>query len=100
MSSDTSATLQGDTVTDTHTSEFVKTPVTAYSATGEEVAPNTFVQTEAAPTPVATPAPVQETPATDLPLPKTASSVPLIGLIGLIAMVAAFGLAVRAKRSA
>jgi hypothetical protein len=100
MSGDTSATLQGDTVTDTQNSEFVKTPVTAYSATGEGVAPHTFVQTEAAPTPVATPAPVQETPATDSPLPKTARSVPLIGLIGLIAMVAAFSLAVRAKRSA
>jgi LPXTG-motif cell wall-anchored protein len=99
--------MQGDTA-ETVTPQ---TPVTAYSATGEEVAPATFIQSEAptpapaAPVTVAapvqdtTPAPVQ-TAATDLPLPKTASSDPAIGLIGLLAMVGAVGLAVRRRRSA
>ncbi|HEY4839393.1 MAG TPA: LPXTG cell wall anchor domain-containing protein [Candidatus Acidoferrales bacterium] len=82
-----------------------QTPVTAYSATGEEVAPSTVVQTQApAPAPAApatVAAPVQDTtPATDLPLPKTASSDPAIGLIGLLAMVGAVGLAIRRRRSA
>jgi LPXTG-motif cell wall-anchored protein len=82
-----------------------QTPVTAYSATGEEVAPATFIKTEApAPaSPVTAVAPVQDTTpavATDLPLPKTASSDPAIGLIGLLAMVGAVGLAVRRRRSA
>lgn len=86
-----------------------QTPVTAYSAAGEEVAPSTFIQTEApapAPTtPIAVAAPVQDTtpatvPATDLPLPKTASSDPAIGLFGLLAMVGAVGLAIRRRRSA
>ena len=82
-----------------------QTPVTAYSATGEEVAPATVVQTQAPAPPPAAPAtvaaPVQDTtPATDLPLPKTASSDPAIGLFGLLAMVGAVGLAVRRRRSA
>jgi LPXTG-motif cell wall-anchored protein len=96
--------MQGDTAEVTP-----QTPVTAYSAAGEEVAPSTVVQTEApAPAPAApaaVPAPVQETtpvatPATDLPLPKTASSDPAIGLFGLLAMVGAVGLAARRRRSA
>jgi LPXTG-motif cell wall-anchored protein len=82
-----------------------QTPVTAYSAAGEEVAPSTVVQAEApAPAPAApatVAAPVQDTtPATDLPLPKTASSDPAIGLVGLLAMVGAVGLAIRRRRSA
>jgi LPXTG-motif cell wall-anchored protein len=86
-----------------------QTPVTAYSATGEEVAPSTVIQTEAPAPPPAAPAtvaaPVQDTapattPPTDLPLPKTASSDPAIGLIGLLAMVGAVGLAARRRRSA
>jgi LPXTG-motif cell wall-anchored protein len=85
-----------------------QTPVTAYSATGEEVAPSTFIQSEApAAAPAAVAAPVQDTtpapvatPPTDLPLPKTASSDPAIGLIGLLAMVGAIGLAMRRRRSA
>jgi LPXTG-motif cell wall-anchored protein len=86
-----------------------QTPVTAFSATGEEVAPSTVIQTEAPAPPPAAPvtvaAPVQDTtpaavPPTDLPLPKTASSDPAIGLFGLLAMVGAVGLAVRRRRSA
>jgi LPXTG-motif cell wall-anchored protein len=82
-----------------------QTPVTAYSATGEEVAPATVIQTEApAPPPAApatAPAPVQDTtPVTSSPLPTTASSDPAIGLFGLLAMVGAVGLAIRRRRSA
>jgi len=94
-SGDMAATIPAETVTDTQTAEFVKTPVTAYGATGEEVKPDTFVQSEPTPAPVSAPAQV-----TDLPMPKTASSLPLIGLIGFFALVAAFCLALRAKRSA
>ena len=100
MTGDTAAstTAPDQTATDTQTAEFVKTPVTAYSATGEEVAPATVVQAQSEPqaaAPVTTPAAT-----TDLPLPKTASSDPAIGLIGLLAMVAALGLAARRRRSA
>ena len=77
---------------------FAQTPVTAYTPAGEEVAPATVVQTQPetqTTAPVTTPAPT-----TDLPLPKTASSDPAIGLIGLLAMVVAVGLAARRRRSA
>jgi LPXTG-motif cell wall-anchored protein len=103
MQGDTAA-VAPDTTTDMNT--FAQTPVTAYSATGEEVAPSTFVQTQAevpASAPATVAAPVQDTTpavATDLPLPKTASSDPAVGLIGLIAMVGAVGLAMRRRRSA
>jgi len=93
------AIIPDETVTETQTAEFAKTPVTAYAATGEEVKPDTFVQTEQAaptPAPVATPTPAP----TETPLPHTASSLPLIGLIGFFAMIGAFGLALRGKRSA
>ena len=104
MTGDTAASITApdQTATDTQTAEFVKTPVTAYSATGEEVAPATVVQTQAetpATAPVTAPAPTPAT-TTDLPLPKTASSDPAIGLIGLVAMIAAVGLAARRRRSA
>lgn len=97
------AVIPSETVTETQTAEFAKIPVTAYAATGEEVKPDTFVQTEApvaTPAPVAapTPAPVQETAPAEMP--KTASPLPLIGLIGFFALIGAFGLALRAKRSA
>jgi len=91
------AIIPDETVTETQTAEFAKTPVTAYSSTGEEVKPDTFVQTEQ---PAPTPAPVAAAPVTETPLPHTASSLPLIGLIGFFAMIGAFGLALRGKRSA
>ena len=100
MTGDTAASITApdQTATDAQTAEFVKIPVTAYAATGEEVAPATVVQTQAE-TP--TPAPVTAPAATtDLPLPKTASSDPAIGLIGLVAMIAAIGLAAHRRRSA
>jgi LPXTG-motif cell wall-anchored protein len=101
MTGDTAASITApdQTASETQTAEFVKTPITAYSATGEEVAPATVVQAQAetpAAAPVTTPAPAT----TDLPLPKTASSDPAIGLIGLVAMIAAVGLAARRRRSA
>jgi len=91
------AIIPSETVTDTQVAEFSKTPVTAYSSTGEEVKPETVVQ------PQPTPAPVQAAPTpapTETPLPHTASSLPLIGLIGLCSLIGSLGLAVRAKRSA
>jgi len=73
-------------------------PVVAVTPAGEEVPVATVVQE---PKPEA----VQETPApvtaiTDLPLPHTASSTPLIALGGLLAIGAAIGLAAIAKRAA
>src|SRR5579864_2898447 len=100
MTGDTAASITApdQTATDTQTAEFVKTPITAYSATGEEVAPSTVVQPQPQ-TPAAAPV-TAPAATTDLPLPKTASSDPAIGLIGLLAMVAALGLAARRRRSA
>jgi LPXTG-motif cell wall-anchored protein len=100
MTGDTAASITApdQTATDAQTAEFVKTPVTAYSATGEEVAPATVVQAQAE-TPAAAPV-TAPAATTDLSLPKTASSDPAIGLIGLLAMVAAVGLATRRRRSA
>ena len=100
MTGDTAASITApdQTASETQTAEFVKTPITAYSAAGEEVSPATVVQAQAetpAAAPVTTPAPT-----TDLPLPKTASPDPAIGLIGLVAMIAAVGLAARRRRSA
>jgi hypothetical protein len=81
-------------------------PVVAVTPAGEEVPLTTVVQgpTEevtAAPAiaPV-TPIPVDISTADATPLPKTASSVPLIGLIGLLAIGAAFGLVKLTKRTA
>lgn len=99
--SDNNAAITSDTVTDQQANDFAKTPVTAYNGTGEEVAPNTVVQTQQTPPPTPTPAPAAtSTSTTDLPMPKTASQFPLIGLLGFFALVAAFALALRAKRSA
>ena len=82
-------------VTDAPVVALVQAPVVAVTPAGEEVAVATVVQPPADV--------VQETPApaavvADLPLPHTASSMPLIGLIGLLAISAAFGLATLAKR--
>jgi LPXTG-motif cell wall-anchored protein len=66
------------TATDAPVVALEKAPVVAVTGTGEEV-------------------PVAEI--TNLPLPHTASSVPLIALVGLLAIAAAFGLAILAKRT-
>jgi LPXTG-motif cell wall-anchored protein len=99
MPGDTAATVP-DQTTDAQMTTFAQTPVTAYSATGEEVAPATVVQTQAQ-VPATTPATVPDTTppvATDLPLPKTASSDPAVGLFGLLAMIGAVALAARRRR--
>jgi hypothetical protein len=81
-------------------------PVVAVTPTGEELPLTTFVQgPPVEETPVVAPAaesmaPTAAAETTPLPLPQTASSVPLIGLIGLLAIGAAFCLATLAKRFA
>jgi hypothetical protein len=92
---------------DTPVVALVAAPVVAITPAGEEVPVATVVAAPAAV--VETPAPaavVVETPApaaavvTDLPLPHTASSTPLIALGGLLAIGAAFTLIAVTKRSA
>jgi hypothetical protein len=91
---------------DTPVAALQAAPVVAITPAGEEVAVATVVAA-----PVETPAAVVvETPApaaveaapvvTDLPLPHTASSTPLIALGGLLAIGAAFTLIAVTKRSA
>jgi len=86
---------------DTPVVAIVAAPVVAITPAGDEVAVATVV---AAPVVVEAPAAVVETPAaapiTDLPLPHTASSTPLIALGGLLAIGAAFTLIAISKRSA
>jgi hypothetical protein len=87
---------------DTPVVAIVAAPVVAVTPAGEEVAVATVV---AAPEPEPVPAAVEATPApeaaiTDLPLPHTASSTPLIALGGLLALTAAFTLIAITKRSA
>jgi hypothetical protein len=86
---------------DTPVVAIVAAPVVAITPAGEEVAVATIV---AAPVVVEAPAAVVETPVaapiTDLPLPHTASSTPLIALGGLLAIGAAFTLIAITKRSA
>jgi hypothetical protein len=66
-------------------------PVETVNPTGEEVAS----------TAVAEPAPVETaTAATAEPLPHTASTLPLVGLIGLLSLGAGFTLSIITKRSA
>jgi hypothetical protein len=89
---------------DTPVVAIVAAPVVAITPAGEEVAVATVVAPPA-PEPVPVPAAVEATPApesaiTDLPLPHTASSTPLIALGGLLAIGAAFALIAITKRSA
>jgi hypothetical protein len=85
---------------DTPVVAIVAAPVVAITPAGEEVAVATVVAPPA-PEPVAAPAAVEvATPITDLPLPHTASSTPLIALGGLLAISAAFTLIAITKRSA
>lgn len=87
---------------DTPVVAIVAAPVVAITPAGEEVAAATVVEV---PTPVEAPAPAPAAvevaaPITDLPLPHTASSTPLIALGGLLALSAAFTLIAITKRSA
>jgi hypothetical protein len=86
---------------DTPVVAIVAAPIVAITPAGEEVAVATIV---AAPVVVEARAAVVETPVaapiTDLPLPHTASSTPLIALGGLLAIGAAFTLIAISKRSA
>ena len=85
---------------DTPVVAIVAAPVIAITPAGEEVAVATVVAPPA-PEPVAAPAAVEvAAPITDLPLPHTASSTPLIALGGLLAIGAAFTLIAITKRSA
>jgi hypothetical protein len=89
---------------DTPVVAIVAAPVVAITPAGEEVAVATVVAAPA-PEPVPAPAAVEAAPApepviTDLPLPHTASSTPLIALGGLLALSAAFTLIAITKRSA
>jgi hypothetical protein len=85
---------------DTPVVALVAAPVVAVTPAGEEVEVATVVAPPA-PEPVAAPAAVEvAAPITDLPLPHTASSTPLIALGGLLAISAAFALIAITKRSA
>jgi hypothetical protein len=85
---------------DTPVVAIVAAPVVAITPAGEEVEVATVVQAPA-PDPVPAPAAVEAAaPITDLPLPHTASSTPLIALGGLLAIGAAFTLIAITKRSA
>jgi hypothetical protein len=85
---------------DTPVVAIVAAPVIAITPAGEEVAVATVVAPPA-PEPVVAPAAVEvAAPITDLPLPHTASSTPLIALGGLLAISAAFTLIAITKRSA
>lgn len=91
--------------------DYKSAPISATSATGETASldSNTYTRPEvaAAPAPVPVEAPTQVAVATPAPepvpaqipaeLPHTASSVPLIGLLGLVSMAGFFAL--RASRS-
>jgi LPXTG-motif cell wall-anchored protein len=68
-------------------------PIVAVRPTGEEVAVTEVVQAAPAQSTVAAAEPIQE-------LPKTASSMPLLGLVGLLSLAASFALWVILKRTA
>jgi hypothetical protein len=101
-----SAKMAVPTVAAASAEEYKSAPISATSETGETASldSNTYTRTEVAaapapvPAPVETPAPVA-TPApepvqAEIPaeLPHTASSVPLIGLLGLVSMAGFFAL--------
>ena len=109
-----SAKMAVPTVAATTAEEYKSAPISATSETGETASldSNTYTRTEVAaapaPTPEPTPAPVAaETPApvaaptpapepvqaeTPAELPHTASTMPLIGLLGLVSMAGFFAL--------
>jgi LPXTG-motif cell wall-anchored protein len=66
----------------------IAAPIEAVKPTGEVVAMNEVVE----------PPPVEIAEATPRSLPKTASSMPLLGLIGLISIIAGLGLSKVSKR--
>lgn len=66
----------------------IEAPVEAVKPTGEVVAMSEFVE----------PPPVEIAEATPKSLPKTASSMPLLGLIGLLSITAGLGLSGISKR--
>jgi hypothetical protein len=84
------------TATDAPVVALKQAPIVAVTPTGEEV-PVTDVVASA---PVTAPATDTAPALAALPLPHTASSVPLIALLGLLSIGAAFCLAVLAKRFA
>jgi hypothetical protein len=89
---------------DTPVVAIVAAPIVAITPAGEEVAVATVVEApapEPVEAPVAAPVAVEAAaPITDLPLPHTASTTPLIALGGLLAIGAAFTLIAITKRSA
>lgn len=101
-----SAKMAVPTTTATKVEEYKSAPISATRETGESASldSNTYTRAEAAPAPQPAPAPV-ETPApvaapapepvqaaAPAELPHTASSVPLIGLLGLVSMAGFFAL--------
>jgi hypothetical protein len=71
-------------------------PIEAVKPTGEVVAMSEFV--EPPPAELAEPSPVEIAEATPKSLPKTASSMPLLALIGLLSITAGLGLSGISKR--
>jgi hypothetical protein len=103
-----SAKMAVPTVAAASVDEYKSAPISATSETGETASldANTYTRAEVAPAPAPQPAPAPvETPApvaapapepvqaeTPAELPHTASSVPLIGLLGLVSMAGFFAL--------
>jgi LPXTG-motif cell wall-anchored protein len=85
-------TAPATTTTDAPVVALKEAPVTVIQPTGEEVPVTPAVVEQVTPAPAVA-------PVADLPLPHTASSVPLIGLIGLLSIIAASGLWFMKKRA-